>query len=199
VGTGSGRLLHKLRADGFRNLSGVDPYLPEEVAVPGLRIRRCSIAEMQGSFDLVMLHHSLEHIPDQFQTLREAARLVKPSGTVLLRIPVADSLAWRQYGVDWVQLDAPRHLYLHTRRSLALLAGATGMRVAKVLHDSESMQFWGSELYRRDIPLLDPVTSRPPPLPAHFRPGELREFRSRAQALNAAGDGDQACFFLQLG
>jgi SAM-dependent methyltransferase len=199
VGTGSGRLLHKLRADGFRNLAGVDPYLPEEVAAPGLRMRRCSIAEMQGSFDLVMLHHSLEHIPDQFQTLREAARLVKPSGTVLLRIPVADSLAWRQYGVDWVQLDAPRHLYLHTRRSLALLAGATGMRVAKVLHDSESMQFWGSELYRRDIPLLDPVTSRPPPLPAHFRPGELREFRSRAQALNAAGDGDQACFFLQLG
>ena len=196
VGCGAGNLLHKLRADGFRNLHGVDPYLPAEIQEPGLRMVRRQVSEMDGAYDLVMLHHSLEHIPDQLQTLREAARLVRPTGAVLVRIPVADSWAWRHYGVDWVQLDAPRHLYLHTRRSLAIVAGAAGLRLSRVIHDSEPLQFWGSELYRRGIPLLEPATMKPPRVSLHFTPAQVREFKERSRALNAAGEGDQACFFL---
>jgi SAM-dependent methyltransferase len=198
VGSGSGRLLRKLRREGFRDLTGVDPYLSREVDLPGLRMRSCQVSEMDGSFDLVMLHHSLEHIPDQVGTLREVARLARPSGKVLVRIPVADSWAWRHYGIDWVQLDAPRHLYLHTRRSLATLAEKAGLRIAEVLHDSEEMQFLWSELYRRDIPMLDPATHLPPLPSTHFRRSEIRAFRSRSRELNLAGEGDQACFFLEL-
>jgi len=197
VGCGAGKLLHKLRDDGFRDLHGVDPYLPAEVHEPGLRMVRRQVSEMDGAYDLVMLHHSLEHIPDQVQALREAARLARPTGTVLVRIPVADSWAWRHYGVDWVQLDAPRHLYLHTRKSLEIVAAAAGLRLSRVLHDSEPLQFWGSELYRRGIPLLEPATMKPPRISRHFTAARVREYEARSRALNAAGEGDQACFFLQ--
>ena len=183
VGCGAGKLLHKLRNDGFRDLHGVDPYLPAEVHEPGLRIVRRQVSEMDGAYDLVMLHHSLEHIPDQVQALREAARLARPTGTVLVRIPVADSWAWRHYGVDWVQLDALRHLYLHTRRSLETVAAAAGLRLARVLHDSEPLQFWGSELYRRDIPLLEPATLKPPRISVTSPPprsGSTRPARARS-------------------
>jgi hypothetical protein len=60
------------------------------------------------------------------------------------------------------------------------------------------MQFLWSELYRRDIPMLDPATHLPPLPSTHFRRSEIRAFRSRSRELNLAGEGDQACFFLEL-
>jgi SAM-dependent methyltransferase len=196
VGAGSGRLLRKMQADGFRNLTGVDPYLPEPVEEPGLRLVRGHLGDLPGVYDLVMLHHSLEHIPDQAGTLREVARLVGERGTALVRIPVADSWAWRHYGVDWVQLDAPRHLYLHTQRSLAHLARGAGMRIVQVLHDSGGMQFWGSELYRRGLPLVDPESGRMRRSEEEFGRKRKLAYRAQARRLNAAGQGDQACFYM---
>lgn len=197
VGSGSGRLLRKLRGDGFSNLYGVDPYVTNEVDLPGLRVRGCELSAVDGRFDLVMFHHSFEHIPDPARALREAATLLTPSGVVLVRIPVADSWAWRHYGADWAQLDAPRHLHLHTRRSLALVAAAAGLRITEVRHDSGQFQFWGSELCRRGISLVEPATSQARERSDHFSAKEVRHFRTRARALNASGEGDQACFFLE--
>jgi len=196
VGAGSGRLLRKLQADGFRKLTGVDPYLSAPVDEPGLRLLRGHLGDLQGAFDLVMLHHSFEHIPDQVGTLREVARLVGDRGTALVRIPVADSWAWRHYGVDWVQLDAPRHLYLHTQRSLAHVAGAAGLRIVRVRHDSGGVQFWGSELYRKGLPLVDPESGRMRRSEDEFGRERKLGYRLQARRLNATGEGDQACFYM---
>lgn len=196
VGAGSGTLLRKMQADGFRNLTGIDPYLAQEVTEPGFVLRRGQLADLEGPFDLVMMHHSFEHIADQAGALREVARAIGENGVALVRIPVADGWAWRHYGVDWFQLDAPRHLYLHTRRSLGILAAAAGLRVSDVVHDSRENQFWVSELYRKNLSLVDPATGRPRRAAAHFGRAELRAFRARARRLNAAGEGDQACFYM---
>lgn len=91
--------------------------------------------ELEGEYDFVMLHHSLEHMSDQFAAFGHLRRLLKPSGKLLVRIPLAGGLAWRRYGVDWVQLDAPRHLYLHTERSIRVLADQTGLKVERVIYD----------------------------------------------------------------
>jgi SAM-dependent methyltransferase len=197
VGAGVGLLLRKLRSDGFRNLTGIDPFLPEELDVPGLRLLRCELPALRGSFDLVMFHHSLEHLPGQAAALREAARVLAPGGTVLVRIPVADGWAWKHYGTDWVQLDAPRHLYLHTRRSLARVAADAGLRVDGVVDDSGQLQLWGSELYRRGLSFVDPGTGRDRRRDDHFTPAEVQDFRERSRRLCEAGEGDQACFFLR--
>jgi SAM-dependent methyltransferase len=197
VGRGTGQLLRELRADGFRDLTGIDPDLAQEVDEPGFRLRRGELADLEGPFDLVMLHHSLARMADQLHALRELARVIGPAGVALVRIPVADSWAWRQFGTDWVHVDAPRNLYLHTRRSLEHAARAAGLRITSVRHDSGAEQFWGSELYRRDLPLVDPATSRPLEPAAHFNRLDLLRYRIRARRLNASGEGDQACFFLR--
>ncbi len=31
----------------------------------------------------------------------------------LIRIPIKTEHIWNLYGVDWVQVDAPRHFYIH--------------------------------------------------------------------------------------
>jgi len=191
VGCGSGELLYDLGALGYRHLTGVDPFIQRDLVHPtGATIRRGTIHELQGEYDLVMFHHSLEHIPDQHETMRSAARLLAEGGHCLVRIPVVGSAAWEEYGVDWVQLDAPRHLFVHSVESIRRLGEGAGLRLEAVEHDSTEFQFTGSELYRRDIPLRAADPSR-------FGRAELRRFRSRARELNAAGRGDQAAFYFR--
>ncbi len=198
VGCGSGALLGKLHADGFSHLTGVDPHAPELARLPrGLRVVRAELHELRETFDLVMMHHSLEHIPDQAGAMRALRRVVAPGGTALVRIPLAGTWAWRTYGVDWVQLDAPRHLYLHTGRSFRRLAEEAGFVVHAVEHDSGAFQLWGSEQYRAGVPLTDPRSRWVNRRSELFTRRQLAGFRARAAALNAAGDGDQACFYLR--
>lgn len=198
VGCGGGELLLALRDLGFRSLFGVDPNIGADIGPGnGIHVRKCEIQDLDGSFDVVMFHHSLEHIPDQVAALRAAARLLAPGGRCLVRIPLMGQHAWRQYGVHWSQLDAPRHLFLHTGKSLGRLAERTGFRVVDTVFDSNDFQFWGSECLKRGIPLFDPATGRPNPQAVQIRREGAREWQRQAKALNAAGQGDQACFVLK--
>ena len=117
---------------------------------------------------------------------------------MVVRIPVVSSYAWEKYGVAWVQLDAPRHFFLHSRKSMAQLAGAAGLRVERVVDDSSEFQFLGSELYVRDIPLTSESGARTLGASGSmFSPEEVQQFRRRAEELNAKGRGDQAAFYLR--
>ena len=53
----------------------------------GVQVERRPFEELDGSFDLIMLHHSFEHMPDPVLALRALKRLCAPGGTILLRIP----------------------------------------------------------------------------------------------------------------
>lgn len=201
VGSGAGALVRELRRAGFSGALGIDPYLEEDV--PGraredgpLVVRR-GLDEMEPAWDLVMFHHSFEHVVEPLGALRTVARLLAPGGTCLIRMPNAGSEAWRRYGTDWVQLDAPRHLHVHTPESLEIAAAAAGLRVRRVIHDSTDFQFWGSEQYRRDIPLFAPESHAVDPSASAFTKREIRRFRREAARLNARGLGDQAAFYLE--
>lgn len=192
VGSGRGDRLQALYRQGFGNLHGVDPFIDTDLHYPnGVMVRRCTLAEVQGEYDLVMAHHSLEHMPDQHGAMAALRRLLAPGGCLLIRIPVKSGAAWRHYGEHWVQLDAPRHLFLHTEQSLLRLAAAHGLEVVDSFYDSTDFQFIGSELYRRDIPLIEGDVE------ALFPAPERAEFRRRARELNQGRDGDQACFVLR--
>ena len=132
VGCGQGTMLHALERLGFRNVTGVDPHAPD---ARHPRVKRCGVEDIEGEFSLVMFHHSLEHIPDVFGTLRAARGLLAADGRMIVRIPVAGGFAWRTYGIHWVALDAPRHLWLFSPpafRHVAASAGLPGRKVAYV-------------------------------------------------------------------
>jgi len=197
VGCGAGERLRALRSLGFRKLTGTDPFLPTEMTLDGIRLLKRDLRDVDGSFDLVMLHHAFEHMPDQDATLADLRRLLRPGGTVLLRIPLASSFAWRHYGPDWVQLDPPRHLFLHTDRSLETLAARHRLRVVDRFRDSYEFQFWGSEQYRRDIPLRSERSYAQNKRVSVFSASDIRAFSRRSRQLNAEGQGDQGVFYLK--
>jgi hypothetical protein len=140
-----------------------------------------------------MFHHSLEHMPGHQAVLQAARDRLAGGGVVLVRMPLVSSDAFERYREHWVQIDAPRHLLLHTERGFRDLARSAGLDVADIVYDSEAFQFWGSELYRRGL-ALDAWRERPGEL---FGDAELAAFQAEAEAVNARGRGDQAAFFLQ--
>jgi SAM-dependent methyltransferase len=196
VGCGAGWLIRRMKHLGYQHVSGIDPYIESDVRLSdGVVVLRRSLQEMAGEFDVIMFHHSFEHIPDQADALRQVRRLLHPAGRVLIRIPVADSFAWRHYGVNWVHLDAPRHFFLHSPKSLRLLAEQCGLHVAKLAYEGNAGQFVASEKYAKNIALVDQRSGgAPQQLLSLWR---ARRYRDRAAALNRTSEGDWACFELK--
>jgi SAM-dependent methyltransferase len=197
VGCGKGELLLLLESLGFTNLTGADPFLAGDVVYDnGVRVWKREISEISDNFDVVMCHHSLEHMTNPSIALTHVSRVLNPGGLLILRLPIAGTYAWKTYGTNWVQLDPPRHIFLPTIQSMETLAKRVGLKLGQTIYESNEFQFWGSEQYIQDIPLRDPrsLASLPRQVLAHFK---LRKYRARAAELNAKGQGDSACFYLQ--
>lgn len=198
VGCGGGALLYSLREIGMKNLLGVDPFIAKDIEYEnGLRIQKKEIHDVEGKWDIVMFHHSFEHTSDPAKTLETASRLLTTNGYCVIRIPIASSYAWEHYRVNWVQLDAPRHLFLHSVESMNILADQAELDLCKVVYDSTSFQFWGSEQYINEIPLTDKRSYAQNPKTSIFSKREISTFAKRAKELNEREQGDQAIFYLK--
>jgi len=191
VGCGGGRLLDRLAGVGFTHLMGVDPYIDEDQVSPaGVPIKKGYLRNLSEKFDFIMFHHALEHTIDPLDDLIAAKEHLLPGGRCLVRIPTVSSYAWEHYGVDWVQLDAPRHTAIPSRPGMARAVEHAGFRLVDTIDDSEPFQFEGSERYRADVPLLKhefPISA-----------DDHARFVRKSAELNACGRGDQTGFVLAL-
>ncbi len=197
VGCGSGNLLLQMRSDGFTNLTGVDPFIKSDIFYEnGVKVLKKYLHEMENTFDFIMLNHSFEHMPQPLSVLKTLYSLLNKSRYVLIRIPVASSLAWRKYGVNWVQIDAPRHFFIQTAKSMEILANKAGFKIADIVFDSHAFQFWGSEQIIKNIAMMESTSYAVNPDKSRFSKQQIEEFQSMAKQLNKEKDGDAACFYL---
>jgi SAM-dependent methyltransferase len=191
VGCGSGSTLLMLRDCGFTNLHGVDPFIKKTITYAGgVQVEKCLLPAGRQKSDLITFNHVCEHLNDPVTTLRQARQLLAEGGQILIRIPLSDSLAAQKYRENWVQLDAPRHITLQTRKSMEIFAQKTGLKIIKVVYDSSEFQFTGSEQYLQDIPLRDARSA------SLFTPETIEQHALEAARLNVAEKGDQAAFLL---
>lgn len=198
VGCGNGFLLSILHRDGFTRLEGVDPFAADESRQkPGFVIKK-TLAEAAPRPDFILLSHSLEHMPDQKGMLAELRAMCGSATWLCVRLPLATE-AWRRYREHWVQLDPPRHYYVHTARSFDELARQSGFRIERTVYDSTALQFWGSEQNRLGIPLSDPRSVGTGKESALFDRRRVRDWGREARELNQRQAGDQATFFLRPG
>ncbi len=198
VGCGSGKLLQKMRLGGFIHTEGLDPFLNETIVYNnGLTIHKSSLEnwekQLDHPYDLIMLHHSYEHMPDPIETMQRLSSMLSPKGLLLIRIPLSDSLAWEQYHENWAQLDAPRHLYLHTKKSLTLAAEKSGLIVDKIVYDSTLGQFIASELYKHDLAGPDPDQIKK----NIIKSLNMDELKKKTALANQQQKGDMAGFYLR--
>jgi SAM-dependent methyltransferase len=197
VGTGHGSRLISLKKKGFTDLTGIEPFIDHDIEYDvGVTIYKKHLSEAEGQYDLVMLNHSFEHMPDPLQAMKDIYRLLKHDRTAFIRIPVADSYGWHKYGVNWMAMDPPRHFYLHTGKSMSILAGETGFVIKMVTYDSIALHIAASEEFLRDIPLQAINSFYNNRKNSIFSKKQIKTFHKLAKKSNKNKEGDTACFYL---
>ncbi|SEB14250.1 class I SAM-dependent methyltransferase [Pedobacter hartonius] len=198
IGCGTGRYICELFNFGFQNVHGADKFISGEIDYGyGVKVFQRDLSELQKeNYDLLMMHHVFEHMAEPLDELKKSHALLKKNGHLIVRIPVVGK-AWQKYNENWIQLDAPRHFFIHTGESIAILAKQAGFTITNVVHDSNAFQFWGSELYKRNIALVDQETKQYRSPSDFFSEKVLAEYEDEAQRLNESKQGDQAVFYLK--
>lgn len=192
VGCGSGRWLAKLADLGYSNLTGVDLYNHNENRKFNFVAGDIFSVPDNKEFDVITLHHSFEHMDFPQKVLSRCRKLLADNGIMIIRIPVMGKYAWKKYGTFWSQIDAPRHLYLYTEKSLNYLLRKCGFKITDVHYDSKPFfQINVSELYKNTRLSLEMAKRR----------GDLEKKDEQQEKfvkrLNKTHNGDQAIFLVK--
>jgi SAM-dependent methyltransferase len=116
---------------------------------------RVDITDMRGyadgSFDIVLCSHVLEHVPDDRRAMRELHRVLCPDGFAIVMVPLVHgvdetnedpaidtpALRWKYFGSD-------DHVRQYGRRDFADRLAAAGFAVERF-----GIDFFGAEAFRR--------------------------------------------------
>jgi len=154
VGCGHGKLLKTLSASGFNNLFGVDPFIENDITYnfdnKNIYIYKNEFTNINEKFDIIMFNHSLEHIYDQDKTMEHIYSLLNDNGICIICIPTVSCYLWHKYKEYWYQLDAPRHIYLHSLESMGILCERYNFKIDKVIGDSMTGNI-KSKLYLKEM------------------------------------------------
>ncbi len=192
VGCGAGKWLAERYSEGYVNLTGCDPFIENDIFYePYIHIKKCTIHEIGGCFDVICFQDSFEHMGDPFETLVSVERLLEKNGECLITIPVFPNAVYDVLGVDWFQWDAPRHLFLHSVKSMQYLCQKAGLRIQNIVFNSGTRQFTSSFLYKKGIPYIEQADDV---IKSKFSIQDLKKFEILTKELNQKGYGDHALF-----
>ena len=198
VGCGDGSLIKYLGDMGYKNSIGIDPMIKNDIQFEnGVNIYKKNLDDIVGLFDLIMFNHSFEHMSDPNNILQVVKNILAPGGICLIRVPTVSSSAWPQYGVNWVAIDAPRHIFIPSIKSMNILCDNAGLTLYNIVYDSTILQFWGSEQYLKDIPLVSEKTYGKHNNNSIFSKDDIKKFQRKTVELNAIQLGDSAAFFIK--
>jgi SAM-dependent methyltransferase len=136
VGCGAGSRLLRLKCASWTGV-GVEPdaHGAARAYAAGLHVCRGHAERLPlaaATFDCVLMSHAIEHAYDPRSALREAIRVLKPDGHVVITTPNTSSLACVVFGRHWVNWDSPRHTVVFDRRSLTRLFDSEGLEVVSL-------------------------------------------------------------------
>lgn len=191
IGCGNGQLLAELSYCGFESLIGFDPFLDESKKYAGFELRKTDYFDIQEKFDVVMFHHSFEHILHPVSLFEKLKEILNPGGQALIRVPVTDGQVWKDHREYWFQLDAPRHIFIPSLKAMEILSSQFDLPLEKVIFDSNASQFWATELYKKGKPLVGADETK------ECTKEELHTFEKTAIDYNRKKIGDQACFYFR--
>lgn len=195
VGCGTGNEVLFLQKSGFKNVSGVDPFISRDIYYNNNKVvEKKDVFNVEGIFDFITMHHSFEHVFEPLKVLIKLRSILAKNGILMIRIPVKDSYAFEHFGLKWVQFDAPRHTFLHTKKSMAILCDQANLQIDDIIYDSNSFQFWGSDIAKNGVSVQ--TISKATVLKYKIK-SIFKRYQAKATKLNAVEKGDQAIFLIK--
>jgi SAM-dependent methyltransferase len=133
IGCGNGSFL-ELASKSCRQIIGTE-FNPPKVDFPVYK----SLSEVKTTygknhFDAITLWHSLEHFPNLNEVFEDVSYLLKDDGLVFIAVP--DSSGWQSklFGMNWLHLDVPRHLFHFNPKSLTFCLQKYGFKIKNISH-----------------------------------------------------------------
>ncbi|MBN1276290.1 MAG: class I SAM-dependent methyltransferase [Deltaproteobacteria bacterium] len=130
VGCGKGYFLYacKKRYDcsGYDVTDSNRDYIENEL---GIRLFCGDIDEIGSVFDAITLWHSLEHLRDPRETLKELLQLLRPGGILIAEVPVYFGIDGVMQHHQWPNWDPPFHLHHFSKDSLFRMMEGLGLKI----------------------------------------------------------------------
>jgi len=138
VGCGQGTFLRLMQGKGWKGHgTELSPRSASRAIQAGLSVSVGEIRENQfppDYFDLITFWQVLEHLRDPAAVLQRIRPLLRRGGIVAISTPNVESWQARTFRGDWFHLDAPRHLFLFSPRTLETFMAAHGFRLLTLSH-----------------------------------------------------------------
>jgi SAM-dependent methyltransferase len=143
VGSGMGHLVGQLE-DTFETY-GMDvnhwAVKQSKSAVKKTSLQTASAQELpyqDGAFNVVIIKHIVEHLPDPETAIREIGRVTEPGGILILATPNLDSLLKPWKGERWIGYQDPTHISLKPPAEWIGYIRGAGFHPVKIFSDG----FW---------------------------------------------------------
>jgi SAM-dependent methyltransferase len=118
IGSGMGHLVGQLE-DSFKTY-GMDlnhwAVAQSKAVVDKSALQTASAEELpfvDNTFDVVIIKHIVEHLPNPEKAIAEIGRVTAPGGVLILSTPNLDSLLKPWKGERWIGFQDPTHISLH--------------------------------------------------------------------------------------
>ena len=148
IGSGNGRLLYLAQQGGWDVMglelsSSMADFVSKELGIEVLVanfLEPTPELERVGTFDVVVLRHVLEHLPDPLLTMEKIRALLQPEGYLFLEMPNIEAATkkWSRFvvGTGLYKRKFPPdfmagHCNEYSRLSTNFLAAKTGFRVVR--------------------------------------------------------------------
>jgi SAM-dependent methyltransferase len=143
IGSGLGHLVGQLE-DTFKTY-GMDinhwAVKESKEVVKDTALQTASAEEIpfaDGAFDVVIIKHIVEHLPNPEKAVAEIGRVTAPGGTLILATPNLDSLLKPWKGEKWIGYQDPTHISLRPPSVWLDWIGGSGFSLKRVFADG----FW---------------------------------------------------------
>lgn len=146
VGSGFGYLLDYFRKDGW-DVLGVEPneglnrHARKALGLEVLPVILPDARFPEDTFDVALMMHVIEHVPDPVDTLREIHRVLKPGGMLVMETPRYDTLMFKLLGRRERSLSCFGHIYFYTSKTLRETCEKAGFRVERADKVGRSLTF----------------------------------------------------------
>lgn len=98
-----------------------------------------NVAFEAESFDVVVMLHVIEHVPDPVAELAEVFRILKPGGRFICETPTYDSLMFKLLGRRERSISCDGHIYFFTAETLGAAGRKCGFEVERVRRVGRSL------------------------------------------------------------
>lgn len=193
VGGGNGFEVSFLKKNGFSDVTCIDKFC-KKPAFSNIKFKQCEITQLNDNekFRLIMFNSSFEHMDNPHEVLEKVKSILDDNGVCLIKIPVFGNIAWDLYKENWYQIDAPRHYFLYSEKTIKYLCKSHGLKIAKIFYNSGAGQFFISKYYRDTDLSLEEINRKFIELPRNRR----RAYSKFAKIADLENAGDEAWFYI---